>query len=79
MYKISLVSELSINDGLPGAGLGILYSSTYFLTGVLTVWTQTDKKVLETIIFTDIQYYIPWIRGILNKHVRKYFSLYVPI
>ncbi|XP_060871702.1 uncharacterized protein LOC132945906 isoform X2 [Metopolophium dirhodum] len=66
---IRLDKELGINDGLPGAGLGILYSSTYFLTGVLTVWTQTDKKVLETIIFTDIQYYIPWIRGILNKHV----------
>jgi len=81
-YKIFLLSEEGIRDGVRASGLGILYSSIYFLTAILINWKNrviNEDSAVSTLNFIDIKYHVPRIRGILNKHVRKYLSLYVSI
>jgi len=64
--------ELIRNENTAGAGISFLHSNSYFLTGVFTL---EDTKSNYTISgFTDIKYHVQWIRGILNKHVRKHIS-----
>jgi len=76
MYKLSLVlgKRLYAQDG--GAGISFLHSNSYYLTGILSV-TGYDLNDTNTPVlgFTDIEYHLHWIRGVLNKHVRKYISL----
>jgi len=72
MYKIPLVSEYGryINYQI----LSFLHSNSYFLTGIMTDFDPSNSR--KYLIFLDINYYVPIIRGILNKHVRTFVSLY---
>jgi len=77
MHKIYHVSDPHISGGFEGSGLGILYSNSYFLTGIVWNWSpRIDKSEVHTMQFTDIKHYIPLIRGILNKHVSKYLRFF---
>ncbi|XP_029345055.1 uncharacterized protein LOC100167148 isoform X2 [Acyrthosiphon pisum] len=49
-----------------GAGISFLHSNSYFLTGVLTFMDDPKDGIFSG--FTDLKYYVQWIRGILNKH-----------
>lgn len=75
MYKIFFVSENIGDEGYKYQTLSILYSNYYFLTGLKSFWSSLNNKT--ALGFIDIKYYIPWIRGILNKHVLKNDSLKV--
>ncbi|XP_060871436.1 uncharacterized protein LOC132945689 [Metopolophium dirhodum] len=51
--------------------LSFLQSNSYFLTGITSCWPyifSNDMHSKINIDFIDIKNYIPWIRGILNKH-----------
>ncbi|XP_008181131.2 uncharacterized protein LOC100573239 [Acyrthosiphon pisum] len=66
--KLENVTDLRIIEGLPGSGLGILHSASNFLNGILISLVRSDK-LINYMVFTDVQYYVPWFRGIFNKHV----------
>ncbi|XP_001942568.2 modular serine protease-like [Acyrthosiphon pisum] len=53
--------------------LNILYSNSYFLTGLKSFWSTLNNHT--ALGFIDIKYYVPWIRGILNKHALKNVSV----
>jgi len=64
----SLVSGPLLSPINIGTGISFLHSNSYLLTGI---YSFGDKKSNYTFSgFTDIQYHIQWIRGILNKQVR---------
>ncbi|XP_060869972.1 uncharacterized protein LOC132944560 [Metopolophium dirhodum] len=46
--------------------LSFLHSNSYFLSGISSDWNIIDTD--RNLPFLDIKYYVPWIRGILNKH-----------
>jgi len=73
MYKIFIVSGLRINGLILGTSISSLHSDSYFLTGIASSWIRiiNENKVLD---FVSMKYYVPWIRGILNMHVRIYVS-----
>ncbi|XP_060881629.1 uncharacterized protein LOC132953090 [Metopolophium dirhodum] len=52
-----------------GAGISFLHFDSYYLTGILSV-TGYDLNDTNTPVmgFTDIEYHLHWIRGVLNKH-----------
>jgi len=77
IHKISPVSESEDVNDITGAGISFLHRNSYFLTGVLgLVHMDTYYNVPA---FTDIKYHVQWIRGILNKHVRKYVYFWASI
>lgn len=73
MYNIFLVSERDFEYRLSRAGLSFVHSNTYFLTGVIPMDSRSFdiKRNNKLLGLTDIKYYVPWIHGILNKHVCK--------
>jgi len=73
MYKMTLLSGQREVNRLDFQSLGFLYSNSYFLTGITSFWDLNSSDTV--LVFIDIKYYVPWIRGILNKNVRKYVSL----
>jgi len=75
MCKISSVSENIGDEGYKYQTLSILNSNYYFLTGLKSFWSTLNNKT--ALGFIDIKYYIPWIRGILNKHALKNISVKV--
>jgi len=82
MYKIFFVSEQNVEYRLPGTGISFLHSNTNFLIGVMSyqVFNLYDKITNDRLFgITKIGNHIPWIRGIFNKHVRKYFHLGIGI
>jgi len=70
MYKILSVSEKLDGEKFHYQTLNILQSNHFFLTGLKSYWSKINDD--DALGFVDIKYYIPWIRGILIKHVRKY-------
>jgi len=67
---ISLVSGPVLSSKHKGTGISFLHSNSYFLTGVNSLWHANSNYTISG--FTDIKYHVQWIRGIFNKHVRKY-------
>jgi len=62
--------------------MSFLQSNSYFLIGIATCCRSyfTNGEISKPNIgFGDIKNYIPWIRGILNKHVRTFVSLQISI
>ncbi|XP_060874108.1 uncharacterized protein LOC132947887 isoform X2 [Metopolophium dirhodum] len=58
----------NITYGMEGSGFGVLHSTSNFLNGVLTGWVK-PKNLVKYLVITEIQNYVPWIRGIFSKHV----------
>lgn len=71
---ICLVSDQIWFDQNRGGGISFLYFNSYYLTGILSVQYNKIKTNTSLVGFTDIKYHLKWIRGILNKHVRKNIS-----
>jgi len=81
-YMIILISHVSGPRLCPyhrnsGQDLSFLHSNSYFLTGVMSL--KNIHNIYTVYGFTDIKYHVQWIREILNKRVRKYIYLLVPI
>ncbi|XP_060872105.1 uncharacterized protein LOC132946240 [Metopolophium dirhodum] len=69
-FVITFNTNQHINGVFLGSGLGISYSNSYFLTGIVWNWSNGNNlSEVHTMQFADIKHYVPWIRGILNKHV----------
>lgn len=61
--------------GNDGTGIYMVSFNSYYLQGVLSIKDFINNNTV--IGYTSIKQNIPWIRGILNKHVSKYVSLQV--
>ncbi|KAL4123142.1 hypothetical protein QTP88_015367 [Uroleucon formosanum] len=72
-FCIKIITEHIGDEGYKYQTLSILYSNYYFLTGLKSFWSSLNNKT--ALGFINIKYYVPWIRGILNKHVLKNDSL----
>lgn len=66
MNKISLISGQGVREGDSGAGLTFLHTSSYYITGVVSVKDPNTNNSIA--VFTDIKYHIQWIRELYNKH-----------
>lgn len=54
-----------------GLGITFLHSNSHFLTGINTRYDEdTNERMVQQ--FIDLRFYVHWIRGLINKHVRKH-------
>ncbi|XP_060872108.1 uncharacterized protein LOC132946242 [Metopolophium dirhodum] len=70
--SIKLNTDTHLSYGFQGSGLSVLYSNRYYLTAITKDWNRRNRNnstEVDIIRFIDIKPYVPWIRGILNKHV----------
>ncbi|KAL4112655.1 hypothetical protein QTP88_016402 [Uroleucon formosanum] len=76
--KFTHLGDLRVSPlKLSRAGLSFVHSNTYFLTGVIPMDSRSFdiKRNNKLLGLTDIKYYVPWIHGILNKHVYSHTIL----
>ncbi|XP_060870975.1 modular serine protease-like isoform X2 [Metopolophium dirhodum] len=55
-----------VREGDSGAGLTFLHTSSYYLTGVVSVKDPNTNNSIA--VFTDVKHHIQWIRELYNKH-----------
>ncbi|CAI6345677.1 unnamed protein product [Macrosiphum euphorbiae] len=72
-FCIRIITENIGDEGYKYQTISILFSNYYFLTGLKSSWSTLNNQT--ALGFIDIKYYIPWIRGILNKHTLKNVSV----
>ncbi|XP_060862088.1 modular serine protease-like [Metopolophium dirhodum] len=63
---IRIITDKIIDEAFTYQSLNILHSNSFFLTGLKSYWSTINNKT--ALGFIDVKYYVPWIRGILNKH-----------
>lgn len=79
VYKISLVSGKGVGVAFSGAGLTFMHYNSHYLTGIACLAIKDSTTNDSITVFTDIEHHVQWIRGLLNKHVRKYTTLLISI
>jgi len=52
--------------GYSGAGLCLLHSDSYYLTGIVSIKDPNRNNSIA--VLTEVKYHIQWIRRLYNKY-----------
>lgn len=65
--KHNLISGQGVYQGDNGAGLTVLHSNYYYLTGVVSVKDSSTNNSIA--VFTNVKHHIQWLHVLYNKYM----------